>query len=78
MTNRTLAKAKAIYKAGGVERTGETLYTVYSTSGETYVVSTSLDRCTCPATTTCSHISAVNIVRACRRSRTARPKTMRH
>ncbi len=78
MTNRTLAKAKAIYKSGGVERVAPTTYHVTSTSGEIYAVELTLDRCSCPATTTCSHISAVNIARACRRSKTARPKTTRH
>ncbi|CAN5714779.1 hypothetical protein BH24ACT22_BH24ACT22_10930 [soil metagenome] len=78
MTSKTLLKAKAIYKAGGVERTGPTNYRVLSTSGETYLVFLRTDRCTCPATTTCSHISAVNIARACRRSKTARSKTLRH
>ncbi len=81
MTSKTLLKARTIYKAGGIERVTPTCYHVTSTSGETYAVELTLDRCTCPATTTCSHISAVNIARACRRSRTALaklPKTIRH
>ena len=78
MTIKTLLKARTIYKAGGIDRIAPTTYHVHSTSGETYVVELTFDRCNCPATTTCSHISAVNIARACRRSRTARSKTIRH
>ncbi|MGF1473077.1 MAG: hypothetical protein ACFB50_15240 [Rubrobacteraceae bacterium] len=78
MQIQTLQKAKDIYKRGGVERVAPTTYHVHSTSGETYAVELTLDRCSCPADVTCSHISAVNIARACRRSNTARPKTTRH
>ncbi len=38
MTTKTLLKAKAIYKAGGVERVGVRIYRVKSTSGEEYGV----------------------------------------
>ncbi|MGI9050137.1 MAG: hypothetical protein ACR2GU_12330 [Rubrobacteraceae bacterium] len=50
MTSKTLSKARTIYKEGGVDRVAPTTYHVTSTSGETYVVELTLDRCTCPAT----------------------------
>ncbi len=65
MTSKTLAKAKAIVKAGGVERTGVRIYRIKSTSGEEYgVVLGERAVCTCPSRTTCSHIAAAEIVRA--------------
>ncbi len=65
MTSKTLLKARTIYKAGGVERTGPSIYRVLSTSGETYgVVLAERAVCTCPATVMCSHIAAAEIARA--------------
>ena len=65
MTKTTLHKAKEIYKAGGVERTGPSIYRVTSSSGETYgVVLAERAVCTCPATVMCSHIAAAEIARA--------------
>lgn len=63
MTNKTLAKAKAIYKGGGVERTGPSSYRVTSTSGETYGVWTKPSYCTCPTPKdlVCSHQAAVDL-----------------
>ncbi len=65
MTSKTLLKARTIYKAGGVERTGVRIYRVTSTSGEEYgVVLAERAVCTCPATGMCSHIAAAEIARA--------------
>ena len=65
MTSKTLLKARTIYKAGGVERTGVRIYRVTSTSGETYgVVLAERAVCTCLATVMCSHIAAAEIARA--------------
>ncbi len=65
MTSKTLLKARTIYKAGGVERTGPGIYRVTSTSGEEYgVVLAERAVCTCPATVMCSHIAAAEIARA--------------
>jgi len=69
MTSKTLLKAKAIYKAGGVNQVHYRTFAVTSTtSGEEYIVNVKTDRCSCPSTTTCSHISAVNIFRSHRRA----------
>jgi hypothetical protein len=67
VTSKTLHKARTIVEEGGVERVAPTTYHVTSTSGETYVVELTLDRCTCPATTTCSHRTAVELARSARR-----------
>lgn len=68
MTSKTLLKARTIYKSGGVERVGVRIYRVLSTSGEEYgVVLAERAVCTCPATTTCSHIAAAEIHRVKRR-----------
>lgn len=67
MTLGTLLKAKAIYKAGGVNQVHFRTFAVTSTSGEEYIVNVKTDRCSCPSTTTCSHMSAVNIHRSHRR-----------
>ncbi len=64
MTSKTLLKAKAIYKAGGVERMGACSYRVTSTSGQHYAVWTDFGRCTCPARVTSSHMAAVDIHRS--------------
>lgn len=64
MTTKTLTKARTIYKAGGVEKTGPSTYRVLSTSGETYFVFLRTDRCTCPSSTTCSHRTAVELARS--------------
>ena len=67
MTTTTLAKARSIYKSGGVNQVHFRTFAVTSTSGEEYIVNVKTDRCSCPSTTTCSHISAVNIFRSHRR-----------
>lgn len=64
MQIQTLLKAKAIYKAGGVERIGACSYHVTSTSGQSYAVWTDFGCCTCPASVTCSHMAAVDIHRS--------------
>ena len=69
MTNKTLAKARTIHKAGGVECGYPGYYTVKSTSGRVYDVDIRRDRCDCPAARTCSHITAVHLYRAARRRR---------
>lgn len=71
MTSKTLLKARNIYKAGGVERVAPSTYHVLSTSGETYAVELTLDRCTCPATGMCSHKAAVELARSARRKAVA-------
>ncbi len=73
MTSKTLSKARTIYKAGGVERVAPTTYHVTSTSGETYVVELTLDRCTCatPKGMMCSHRAAVELARSARRKAAA-------
>lgn len=69
MTSKTLHKAQAIYNAGGVERVGVRIYRVLSTTGKTYgVVLAERAVCTCPATTTCSHIGAAEIARSKRKA----------
>ena len=69
MTAKTLAKARTVYKSGGVERVGVRIYRVTSTSGETYgVVLAERAVYTCLATGTCSHIAAAEITRAKRRA----------
>ncbi len=67
MTIQTLLKAKAIHKAGGVNQIHFQTFAVLSTSGEEYIVNMKTDHCSCPSTTTCSHMSAVNIFRSHRR-----------
>jgi len=69
VTNKTLLKARTIYKAGGVERVRPTLYHVHGTSGEAYAVELTLDRCTCatPKGMMCSHRAAVELARSARR-----------
>lgn len=69
MTSKTLAKAQAIFKKGGVERTGPSSYRVTSTSGEVYGVWTRPSYCTCPTPRhlTCSHQAAVDLAIAKRR-----------
>jgi hypothetical protein len=67
VTIQTLLKAKTIFKAGGVNQVHFHTFAVTSTSGEQYVVNVKKDRCSCPSTTTCSHMSAVNIHRSHRR-----------
>ena len=64
MSPKTLHKAKAIHKRGGVTQAYFRTYAVTSTSGKTYDVDLAADTCTCPARVTCSHISAANIHRA--------------
>ena len=71
MTNRTLLKARAIYEGGGVENTYPHRYLVTSTSGRTYAVNTRNDTCDCIATTTCSHLTAVEFYRSARRRKLA-------
>jgi histone H3/H4 len=69
MTSKTLLKAREIYKDGGVERVAPTTYHVLSTSGETYAVELTLDRCSCatPKGMNCSHRAAVELARSARR-----------
>ncbi len=71
MTSTTLAKARSIYKAGGVNQIHYHTFAVTSTSGEEYIVNMKTDHCSCPSTTTCSHMSAVNIHRSHSRRRVA-------
>ncbi len=74
MTKTTLAKARTIYKEGGVERVAPTTYHVTSTSGEIYAVELTLDRCTCMAHSrgmVCSHKGAVELERSRRRKAVA-------
>lgn len=71
MTIKTLSKARMIFEEGGVERVAPSTYHVLSTSGETYVVELTLDRCTCPSTTPCSHRAAVELARSARRKLSA-------
>jgi len=73
MSPKTLHKAKAIHKRGGVTQAYFRTYAVTSTSGKTYDVDLAADTCTCPARVTCSHISAANIHRALRRAPTSPP-----
>jgi hypothetical protein len=73
VTKTTLAKARTIYKEGGVERVAPTTYHVTSTSGEIYAVELTLDRCSCatPKGMNCSHKAAVELVRSARRKMAA-------
>ena len=71
MTDQTLAKARTIYKTGGVECVYPHRYLVTSTSGKTYVVDTCKDTCECLSTLTCSHLTAVEFYRSARRRRVA-------
>lgn len=71
MTSKTLHKAIEIHNSGGVVKTGPSTYRVTSTSGETYFVFLRTDRCTCPAATTCSHKTAVELERSARRKAVA-------
>ncbi len=74
MTSKTLLKARMIVEEGGVERVAPTTYHVTSTSGETYAVELTLDRCTCLAHKggmMCSHRAAVELERSARRKAVA-------
>ena len=74
MTNKTLLKAREIHKSSGVERVAPTTYHVTCTSGETYVVELTLDRCTClihKRGLICSHRAAVELERSRRRKAVA-------
>ena len=71
MTNKTLAKARAIDNAGGVDNVYPHRYLVTSTSGKVYTVDTRNDRCDCISTVTCSHQTAVEFYRSARRRRVA-------
>lgn len=72
MTNKTLLKAKTIYKMGGVDNVYPHRYLVTSTSGKVYTVDTRNDRCECISTVTCSHQTAVEFYRSDRRRRLAK------
>jgi len=68
LTQTTIAKARGIYKGGGVENPYPGLYFVTSTSGREYRV-TLKNGCECPSATTCGHEAAVELYRSARRKR---------
>jgi uncharacterized Zn finger protein len=69
VTSRTIQKARAIHKAGGVEHVWPGRYLVTSTTGREYIVDIKRSRCSCPAEAACSHMAAVELYRSARRKR---------